>query len=358
MTEPRHPQIRPTRAEIRLDALTHNLATVRRESGAAKVFGVIKADAYGHGLVRVAERLRQDGIDGLAVALTEEGLRLREAGITGPILVLNGIYDGAHQAVRDASLTPVVYDSADAERFADLGVGVHLKADTGMTRLGVRDVGAFLGRHPRLRVAGLMTHLSSAEDDAESTEAQLDAFDRAAAVVRARGHRPILHVANSAGALLHARARHDLVRVGVALYGVRPNAASTLDLRPVMRVVTSIARVVEVEAGVAVGYGRTWVAQRPSRVATLAIGYGDGYLRSLSGRGHALVGGVRCPLVGRVSMDLTGIDVTAVEACRRGDEVIMVGDTLRAEEVAEAAGTIAYEVLCSIAPRVPRVYID
>ncbi len=356
MTKPRHPQIRPTRAEIHLDALTHNLGIVRAHAGSARVFAVIKADAYGHGLVPIAKRLVEDGIDGLAVALTEEGLRLRSAGLTGPILVLNGLYDGAHRDVVEAALTPVVYDGSDAERFASLGAAVHVKVDTGMTRLGVRDLERFLDRAPALRIAGLMTHLSSAEDDDEATNAQLDAFDRAAAAVRARGHRPVLHAANSAGTLLHARARYDQVRVGVALYGVRPNDRSVLDLRPVMRVLTSVARVVEVEAGATVGYGRTWTAPKRSRVATLAIGYGDGYLRSLSDRGHVLVRGVRCPLIGRISMDLAGVDVTELERCERGDEVIVIGEALRAEEVARAAGTIAYEVLCSIAPRVPRVY--
>lgn len=349
-------QVRPTRAEIDLAALAHNLGVIRAHAGRARVFGVIKADAYGHGLVPIAERLVADGIDGLSVALAEEGLRLRAAGITGPVIVLNGIYDGAHRDVIEAGLTPVVYDEGDAERFAALGAGVHVKVDTGMTRLGVRDLEAFLDRFPNLLVDGLMTHLASADEDPEATEAQLDAFDAAIAVARARGHAPVLHAANSAGALLWPRARHDVVRTGVALYGVRPTEGSALDLRPVMRVVTSVARVAEVPPGTRVGYGGTWTATRPSRIATLAIGYGDGYLRSSSNRGFAVIRGVRCPLVGRVSMDLTGVDVTALPACARGDEAVMIGEELRAEEVGRAAGTIAYEVLSSIAPRVPRVY--
>ncbi|MEZ4339296.1 MAG: alanine racemase [Sandaracinaceae bacterium] len=349
-------QVRPTRAEIDLSALAHNLGVIRAHAGATRVFGVIKADAYGHGLVPIAERLVAEGIDGLAVALAEEGLRLREAGVRVPVIVLNGIYDGAHEDVVRAGLTPVVYDGGDAERFAALGAGVHVKVDTGMTRLGVRDLGAFLDRFPQLRVEGLMTHLASADEDEEATRAQLDAFDEAARVLRGRGHAPVLHAANSAGTLLWPRARYDVVRTGVALYGVRPNEASTLDLRAVMRVITSVARVVEVPAGTRVGYGGTWTAARPSRIATLAIGYGDGYLRASSNRGAAVVRGVRCPVVGRVSMDLTGVDVTELPACARGDEAVMIGEELRAEEVGRGAGTIAYEVLSSIAPRVPRVY--
>ena len=357
MAQPSGVQVRPTRAEIQRDALAHNLRVVRAHTGDAKIFAVIKADAYGHGLQPIAEWLVAEGIDGLAVALAEEGLTLRAAGIEVPVIVLNGIYDGAHRDVVEARLSPVVYDPGDAERFAALGAGVHVKVDTGMTRLGVRELEAFLDRFERLRIDGLMTHLASAEDDEEATNAQLDAFDAAVARVRQRGHAPVLHAANSAGVLLHPRARHDLVRPGVALYGVRPTEDSPLDLRPVMRVVTSVARVADVPAGARVGYGGTWTAPKPSRIATLAIGYGDGYLRASSNRGHALIRGVRCPLVGRVSMDLTGVDVTALPECERGDEAVMVGEGLRAEEVGRNAGTIAYEVLSSIAPRVPRVYL-
>ncbi|MBX3274463.1 MAG: alanine racemase [Sandaracinaceae bacterium] len=358
MAQPCRVQVRPTRAEIDRGALAHNLRAVEGRVGGAAVFAVIKADAYGHGLVPIAERLVREGVGGLAVALAEEGLQLRAKGIGGPILVLNGIYDGAHREVVEAGLTPVVYDEADAARFEALGAAVHVKVDTGMTRLGVRALGPFLDRFPGLRVAGLMTHLASADEDPEATRAQLDAFDAAIALARGRGHAPVLHAANSAGALLWPRARYDLVRVGVALYGVRPEGGdASLDLRPVMRVVTSVARVVEVPAGTRVGYGGTWTAARPSRVATLAIGYGDGYHRAASNRGHAVIRGVRCPLVGRVSMDLTGADVTDLPACERGDEAIMVGPELPAADVARATGTIAYEVLCSIAPRVPRVYL-
>lgn len=349
-------QLRTTRAHIDRSALAHNLGVVRAHAGGARVVAVVKADAYGHGLVPVARALVLAGVDGFAVALAEEGLALREAGISTPIIVLNGLYGNAHAEVVEAGLSPVVYDVSDARRFAALGAAVHLKVDTGMTRLGVRDVGDFLDRAGELRIDGLMTHLGSAEDDDEATHAQLDAFERAVRIVRARGHSPLLHAANSAGTLLHPRSRYDLVRTGVSLYGVRPNAASVLDLRPVMRVLTSVARVETVPAGSAVGYNATFRTQRESRIATLAIGYGDGYMRALSDRGEVVVRGTRCPVVGRISMDLTGVDVTGVEGCERGDEVVVLGAEIRAEEVARAAGTIAYEIVCSIAPRVPRVY--
>ncbi|MFK7991085.1 MAG: alanine racemase [Sandaracinaceae bacterium] len=362
-------QIRPTRAEIDLAALAHNLRVVRARAGEVPVYAVVKADAYGHGLLPVAHRLAAEGVDGFCVALAEEGLRLRAAGINAPIIVLNGIYDGAHRRVLEAGLTPVVYDLDDVERFSvearGRPHGVHLKVDTGMTRLGVRPdaLAAILDRLEQtpLRVAGLMTHFSSAEDDAEATDAQLSVFREAVALVRARGHTPRLHAANSGAVFERPDAHADLVRAGVALYGIRSSASPELDLRPVMRLVTSVARVVDVPEGTAVGYGRTWTAARPSRIATLAIGYGDGLMRHLSNRGHALLSGTRCPLVGRISMDLTGVDVTGV-ACARGDEAVLwghqAGALLHPEEVAARAGTIAYEVLASVSPRVPRVAIN
>lgn len=356
MAQPSFVRCRTTRAEIDLDALSHNLRVVRDHAGGARVFGVIKADGYGHGLTQVARELVASGADGLAVALVEEGLALRAAGVAAPILVLNGLYGDGHDAVVEAGLTPCVYDDADAAAFAARGVGVHVKVDTGMTRLGVRDLDAFLGRHPRLRIEGLMTHLADAERDPAATDAQLDAFDAAIARVRAQGHAPMRHAANSAGALLRPRSRYDLVRAGVALYGVRPTPDALLDLRPVMRLIAPVARVAEIPPGTAVGYGRTWTSRRPSRIATIALGYGDGYLRALSNVGHAVVGGVRCPLAGRVSMDLIGVDVTDAPSVARGDEAVLIGPELRAEEVAEAAGTIAYEVLSGVSPRVPRIY--
>ena len=364
-------QVRPTRAEVDLDALAHNLRVVRRSAPASKVLAVVKADAYGHGLLPVARCLSASGIDGFGVALVEEGLALRDAGVGVPILVLNGIYDGAHRDTLEAGLTPVIYDLADVEAFArarpDAPIEIHLKLDTGMSRLGVpvAALDAFLdgvARFGHVRLSGLMTHLSSAEDDVEATRAQLAVFAAAKARIEARGHRPrVVHAANSAATMLRAEARFDMVRVGVVLYGVGPGVPIDADLKPVMRIVTSVARVTTLPPGATVGYGRTWRAERESRVATLAIGYGDGYMRHLSNRGEVLLRGRRCPIVGLVSMDLTGVDVTHLDGCERGEEAVVLGaqggEVLTAEEVGRAAGTIGYEVLCSIAPRVPRIYV-
>ena len=360
--------IRPTRAEIDLSALLHNLVVVRGQAR-VPVFAVVKADAYGHGLVPVATKLAEGGVDGLCVALVEEALRLRDAGIETPIVVLNGIYGGAHQEVLEAGLTPVVYDLADIEAFARAPrADVHLKVDTGMHRLGIpaRELSRFLdglARFPNVRVTGLMSHLSAAESDEAETAAQLERFYDARRRIEERGHRPTsIHIANSAGALLREATGATMVRAGVALYGVPPRPELDFDLRPVMRVVTGVVRVATVEAGGHVGYNGTFTAEKDTRVATLAIGYGDGLMRHLSNRGSVLIRGARCPIAGSVSMDLTGVDVSALETCERGDEAVILGEQgegrLTADELAAWAGTIPYEILTSIAPRVPRVYLD
>lgn len=373
--DPAHrlPATRPTRAEIDLAALASNLRVVRRVADKSRVFVVVKADAYGHGLVQVARRLEREGVDGLCVALAEEGLALRACGVTAPILVLNGVYGEAHERVLAAHLTPVVYSIEQARAFAhvssELGgrpVSVHLKIDTGMARLGVQldELGPLLDAVEGLpiRIDGVMTHLSSADSDATETRAQLSRFDGAVATLRARGHKPrFVHAANSAATYMHEAARYDLVRTGLAMYGVAPIGADDAGLTPVMSVRTELIALRALPPGAPVGYDQTFRTARPSRIATVPMGYGDGLMRSASNRGFMLVRGQRCPIVGRVSMDLTTIDVTDMPEVAVGDEVVLIGRqagaSLTACELAEASGTIAYEVLTSISPRVPRVYL-
>lgn len=369
----RLPATRPTRAEIDLSALANNLRVVRRVAGKSRVFVVVKADAYGHGLVQVARRLERENVDGLCVALAEEGLALRACGVTAQILVLNGVYGDAHERVLAAHLTPVVYSLAQAEAFArasrELGnraVSVHLKIDTGMARLGVQldELAPLLDAIQRLpiRIDGVMTHLSSADSDAVETQAQLARFDGAVATLRARGHSPkFVHAANSAATYMHESSRHDLVRTGLVMYGIAPHGADAPELSPVMSVRTELIALRDLPAGAPVGYDQTFRAQRPSRIATVPMGYGDGLMRSASNRGHMLVRGQLCPIVGRVSMDLTTLDVTDMPEVAVGDDVVLFGKqgdaVLTANALAEASGTIAYEVLTSISPRVPRVYL-
>lgn len=367
----RYGSVRPTYAEIDLEAIAHNLGCIRRVVGAARVYAVIKADAYGHGLIQVAKRLERERVDGLCVALAEEGFRLRDAQVGTPILVLNGAYGHSHGEVLRAGLTPVVYDLAQAQAFSAAAapgreVRVHLKIDTGMARLGVllchlAEFLAALRSLDNIRIDGLMTHLASADVDRAFTLLQCEHFAGAVAAVRAAGHRPrLLHVANSEGIYANLPVHYDIARPGLALYGVAPAVGGGEDLRPAMRVTSQVLALRAVSAGSPVGYGGSHVTARPTRLATVPIGYGDGFLRAASNRGAMLVRGQRCPIVGRVSMDLTSLDVTDLSDVQVGDEVAVLGSQgaacLSASDLAAAADTIPYEVLCNLSTRVPRVY--
>jgi alanine racemase len=287
-----------------------------------------------------------------------------------PILVLSGAYGDAHERVLAAHLTPVIYTYAQAEAFSraaqSRAVGVHLKIDTGMGRLGVQleELGALLEALralPNLRIDGVMTHLSSADSDAEYTAAQLARFESGLALLRAHGVTPrLIHAANSAGCYGFPDARRSLVRVGIALYGVPPAPGQGQDLSPVMSLRSEVLALRTLPAGSAVGYDQTYRTQATTRIATIPIGYGDGLMRAASNRGAMLVRGRRCPIVGRISMDLTTLDVSALPECQVGDEAIVIGRQgeaqISASDLARASETIAYEVLTNISPRVPRVY--
>jgi alanine racemase len=362
--------LRPTRAEIDLSAIAANLAALRAAVPHGRVLSVVKADGYGHGVIPVVRRLAAEGAFAFGVALAEEGLELRDAGVAQPILVLNGVAGGAHRELVARRLRPVVYELAEARAFAaaagERRVPIHLKVDTGMSRLGVpdRELDAFLDHLaalPALEVEGVMTHLASADTDDDFTAHQLDRFDRALARVRARGHRPrVVHAANSAGTLRHPRAHYDMVRPGIALFGYPGAPGVDLPLKPAMRLRTEIISLRTLEPGERVGYDGTFRASRATRVATLPVGYGDGFFRALSNRGEVLLHGRRCPIVGNVSMDLTGVDVSAVPEAALGDEVVLLGtqggEALLADELAARAGTIPYEILTNVSRRVPRFY--
>ena len=364
--------LRPTRAEVSLDAIGHNLQVVRDAAKGRKVLAVVKADAYGHGVVPVAQRLQAEGVDGFGVALAEEGIELREAGIDRAILVLNGISGGAHRDIIAAGLTPVLYELSEASAFeavaADRPIDVHLKVDTGMGRLGVPlgELSEFLRelrRFPSIRIAGLMTHLSTADADPDYVAEQIAGFAHAQGLVRRFGHEPaVLHAANSAACFRHPETHFDWVRPGLALYGYP--GADTIDapLRPAMRWRTEVLRVRMLEPGDSAGYGRSFRAASKMLLATIPVGYGDGLLRSASNRGHVLIRGARCPIVGNIAMDLTTIDVSDVPDVAIGDEALLLGEqdgaVLDARDLAMAAGTIPYEVLTNVSRRVPRVYLN
>ncbi|MCC6897703.1 MAG: alanine racemase [Polyangiaceae bacterium] len=368
--------VRPTRAEINLANLRHNLRVLQRTAAGAEVWAVLKADGYGHGAKAVARTLERAGATGLCVALLEEGIELREAGIRVPILVMGGYYGRAWGEILRHELTPVVFDPGQIEELADEvrysssePIAVHVKVDTGMGRLGVMPkdlgtLGASLLRHPEVRLQGLMTHFACA-DTGQGIDDQLDRFEAASASLRAMGlSAELRHAANSAAALSSPRARLDLVRPGIALFGVSPSEGLSTELRPVMRIQSEVIALRELGAGMSVGYGATWRARRPSRVATVPMGYADGLSRGLSNNGHVLVRGKRAPIVGVVSMDMTMIDVTEIDGVRLGDEAVLLGaqkgplgsDAITTEEVAKQLGTIPWEVLTAVSRRVPRFY--
>ena len=374
-------QLRPTLARIDLDALRHNAGTLVERLGPGRpgVLAAVKADAYGHGLVPVARSLVSAGVDQLGVAIVEEGLALREAGVRVPVLVLGGVIHGSEEAAVDAGLTPVLFRPESACRLSAIGerrgapVAVHLKVDTGMNRLGVpmRELGQFLDLLDSLGglvVDGVMTHLAEAEmPSSEPTRAQFSAFDQAIAAIRSRGHRPRwTHAANSAALLTGHGTRPvgaNLVRPGIMLYGCMPASGCGSDwgLRPVMSFVTRVAFLKSVPAGERLSYGGIFTTARASRIATLPVGYGDGYARALGNRASVLIRGRRAAVVGRVCMDLCLADVTDIPGVAEGDEVTLIGldgdAQIGAEELAGHLGTIPYEVLCSVSPRVPRTYI-
>ena len=372
---------RPTWAEIDLNALAHNFRVIRNHVGdQVKILAAVKANAYGHGAVECARLLAREGVDWFGVALPEEGLDLRRAGLKSPILCLAGFWPGQEAACLRQKLTPVVYrldliESLDrAARGAGVTVPVHVKIDTGMGRLGVparssADFCAALKRYRNIRIDGLMTHLAAADDEAkeEFTGDQLAKFENAIAIFRARGFNPeLVHAANSAATFARRRTTDNLVRPGGSLYGfvtdVFPAQIEPPQLKPVMSLHSRIMLLKKVSKGEKLGYGGTFETRRESLIATLPIGYDDGYVRGLSNRGRVLVRGQFVPVVGRVSMDLTLIDVTDVAGVEMDDHVTLLGadgnSRITAEEIGAAAGTISYEITCGISNRVPRFYKD
>ncbi|MBI3400790.1 MAG: alanine racemase [Acidobacteria bacterium] len=362
----------PTVVEIHLPSLRHNLQEVTRRVGTAAVLAVVKANAYGHGAVPVSLALLATGAHQLGVATVEEGLELRDAGVTAPILVMGGLCD--IPAMQRFNLTPVLPSRDAVEAAARLAaprtapLRVHLKIDTGMSRLGlVPDEALALLRSdwpPTLHLEGVMSHLASADEpDGRATERQLARFRAFLEAIQAAGLTvPAAHIANSAAILKYPSSHLDLVRPGLMLYGYASGLTPSADLRPALTWKTRVIQIKKVDKGQPVSYGGTFVASRPSTLAVLPVGYADGYSRALSNKGHALIGGRPAPVVGRVCMDLTVVDVTDHPAVRPGDEAILLGRqgaaAITANDLAAWQDTISYEVLCRIGPRVTRVYLE
>jgi alanine racemase len=366
--------IRPTIAEVDLGAIQRNFDRMQGLVGPSAVWAVIKADAYGHGAVPVARALAGHG-GTLAVSLVEEGIELRAAGIRGPIVVLGAYYDHCHVRVLEQKLTPVIYDPLDLDLFSraaadrSMITDVHIKIDTGMSRLGIAvdDFSGVLDRIASLaglRVAGLCTHFARADADNDAeTQPALARFQRCVDLARSRGFGPLTnHAANSAAAIRFPETRLDAVRPGLALYGAMPApSASVPGLEPALRLSTRVMALRQIPPGTTVSYGGRWRASRSSRIATLPIGYADGYPRHID-QASVLLRGRRAPIVGAVCMDMMMIDATDLPDVALGDTATLIGrdgtQQISIDDVATWAGTINYEILCGISKRVPRIYKD
>ena len=365
---------RPTVARIDTEALRHNLAQVRSAIGIdTRVMCCVKADAYGHGIEIVSRALDAAGADAFGVASADEGIELRRLGIAAPIQVLGQLTDDELAEAVRAGLTLTVssLDTARAidelTRRLDTDATAHLKIDTGMGRLGVRPERAeplarVLHEAPRIALEGVMTHFAAAEDlDPDTGAEQLALFHKTVDGLAQAGIRfAVRHVANSAAILRRLGTDLEMVRPGIVLYGSRPDPSCpcSLDLRGALSLVSRITIVKDLPAGAGVGYGLTYTTRRPTRMAIVPIGYGDGYFRCLGGRAAMTVRGRHCPVIGRVSMDQTALDVTDVEGVAAGDEVIVYSAQADApnsiEATAALAGTIPYEITCQITGRVGR----
>lgn len=372
----------PTVVEIDLGALRHNFRQLkRRVSPKVKSLCVVKSNAYGHGAPRVAKVLQDEGADFFGVGTVDEGIELREAGVKRPILTLLGICDNHFESLLRYQLTPILYDLKTAEALnlfmahVRKKLSVHIKLDTGMTRLGVlpRDFENFCDRLKTLRFLepqGLLTHLAEAGEES-FTSRQIKIFEDARKKFEERflseNRLPrIYHVANSQAVVDGRSVGNDaqwLVRMGIALYGSYPleRDRRLINLKPVLSWKTRLIAVKKVPAGTPVSYNRIFVTKRESRIGVIPVGYADGYPRLLSNRSRVLVRGKSVPVAGNVCMDLMMIDLTKVPRAAVGDEVVLLGrqgrESITAEELAKLAETISYEIFCRISPRVTRVYV-
>lgn len=381
-------QTHPAWVEVSLTALRHNFRTILSYvQPEAAVCAVVKADAYGHGASACSLALQQEGAQWFAVTTCEEGIALREGGITGRILQLGGIWRGEEEQIVQYELTPAIWNWNHVELLENAAeklkpqhaISVHLKVNTGMNRLGVdlNDLPSLLEAirsAPHLTLEGMFSHFASAElVDAPQGDLQLDRFDQAyEAAEKLNLHPPLRHMANSAAIVARTRSWFNLVRAGISLYGyylpftsvISGHADPSLELpvKPVLSWKTRVLQIRQVEAGQPVGYSSGYMTEFPTRVAVLSVGYGDGLSRHLSPRGRVIIRDDYASIIGNISMNLTTVDVTGIPGVEVGDEVIIIGETekrkITAWEHASLASTIPYEVLCGISTRVPRKYVE
>ncbi len=371
--------LRPVWAEIDLASIKHNITEIKRRVGNTPIIGVVKADGYGHGAVEVSKVLLNNGVSALAVATLSEAIQLRNAGITVPVIML-GLTPWHYQKILiEYDITPVVASYSDTRALSALAVeagttvDVLVAVETGMGRIGLmpskESVNEIIGINnlPNIRIKGIFSHFSSADEkDKSYTFQQIENFNRfyqdleaAGISIKFRTH------ANSAATMEVPEAWFDAVRPGIILYGCYPSNEvdkSLLSLKPAMTLKASIVFLKRVPAGTSISYGRKFVTERESVIATIPIGYADGYPRLLSGKGRVLIRGQYAPVVGNICMDQCMVDVTDIPNVKKYDEVVLIGkqgeNTILADEIAEKTGTINYEIVCRIGKRVPRVYIN
>lgn len=368
--------LRPTFAEIDLYNLVHNLQHIKSKlSKKTKLLAVVKANAYGHGAVRVSKALMERGVDLFGVSSIEEGAALRDAGIEAPVLILGSQYpmENFTEVIR-RSLTPTVasYEAAaglsSCAKGLNVRVGFHYKIDTGMGRIGVAEKNAFevfkkISKLDNINIEGIYTHLAKADTDRCFTKNQVNSLKGVALRIRSLINKDItVHAANSASVLNMKESHLDMARVGLGLYGLKPfkGAGGFEELKPVLSLRSRIVFLKQVPKNTPVSYGSTFRTKKLSRIATVPVGYADGYNRLLSNKGSVILKGRKCPVIGSVTMDMIMLDVTSVEDVRVGNDVLLIGSdgkvSVSAEDMAGLSKTISYEIACQISGRVPRVY--
>lgn len=367
-----------TWAEVDLDAIAHNIKEIRKITNPnAGIMAVVKADAYGHGFLEVTRTLLENGADRLAVAVLREGVQLRSRGVKVPILILGASGEETVEDLINHNITPSVFTyefakalSYEAERQEKV-TKIHIKVDTGMSRIGflagdnneeIAEEILRISRLPYIEIEGIFSHFATSDEaDGEYTLLQYKRFMDVCNMLEGRGlHIPIKHICNSAGIMMYPQMHLDMVRPGVILYGMYPSDEvdkKRLNLIPAMTLKSTITHIKEVEAGRGVSYGREYITDKTTKIATVPIGYADGYLRKLAKEGKMIVNGEKVPIIGRICMDQCMIDVTNVHNIDKGDEVIIFGrEGVTADDLAGWLETINYEVSCVIGRRIPRIY--
>ncbi|MCC8170006.1 MAG: alanine racemase [Oscillospiraceae bacterium] len=365
-------------AEVDLDAITHNIQEIRKITNPnAQIMAVVKADAYGHGFLEVAKTLLENGADRLAVAVLQEGKQLRSRGVDVPILILGASSEESIEDLINFNITPSVFDYEFAKALSYVAekkekiIKIHIKIDTGMSRIGfvatedntsIVDEIVKISKLPYIEIEGIFSHFATSdESDKEYTLLQYKRFTDVIQRLEERGiNIPIKHICNRAAIMMYPEMHLDMVRPGVILYGMYPSDEvdkSRLDLIPAMTLKARISHVKEVEPGRGVSYGKDYITDKVTKIATVPIGYADGYIRRLAKKGKMLVGGKTAPIIGRICMDQCMIDITNVHNINKGDEVIIFGrEGVTIDDLARWLETINYEVSCLIGKRIPRIY--